>query len=128
MTNEEKIRTKLLLTFCKDFITNEKDFNKYKKDLQQVNIYLCKILELNQEECNEENNYIDSISFSTYLEWHKEYYEKIYSTWLELAANINKVVSVYFNDNIEKTYTAQEVKKILSDNDIYNAEKGFGGN
>ena len=127
MTNKEKIRTKLLLTFCKDFIANEKDFNKYKKDLQQANIYFYKILEWNQEECNEENNFIDNISFSTYLEWHKEYYEKIYSAWLELITNINKVVSVYFNDNIEKTYTAQEVKKILSDNDIYNAEKGFRG-
>lgn len=127
MTNEEKIRTKLLLTFCNDFIANEKDFNKYKKELQQVNSYLCQIMGANQEECNEENNFIDNISFTTYLEWHKEYYKKIYSAWLELITKINKVVSVHFNDNIEKTYTAQEVKKILTDNDIYNAEKGFRG-
>lgn len=127
MINEEKIKTKLLLTFGENFITNEKDFNKYKKELQQVNSYLCQIMKANQEECNEENNFIDNISFTTYLEWHKEYYKKIYSAWLELITKINKVVSVHFNDNIEKTYTAQEVKKILTDNDIYNAEKGFGG-
>lgn len=127
MTNEEKIRTKLLLTFCKNFITNEKDFNKYKKELQQVNIYLCEILKENYEECKEENNFIDSISFSDYLEWYKEYYEKFYSVWITLTTKINEVVSVYFNNNIKKTYTAQEVKEILSDNDIYNLEKGFGG-
>ena len=127
MINEEKIKTKLLLTFGENFIANEKDFNKYKKDLQQANSYLYKILERNQEEFKEENNFIDNISFTTYLKWHKDYYEKIYNNWLELITNINKVVSVYFNDNIEKTYTAQEVKEILSDNDIYNLEKGFGG-
>ena len=47
-----------------------------------------------------------------------------------LAITNNKIIKVENqtkNNEVLEVAAAQEVKKILSDNDIYIAEKGFGG-
>ena len=122
MTKEQENWIKYIVVGGDRFISSKKEFLDYRKTLKKTFTFINSFLKE-----KEDYSYINDITYDKYLEWHKEYHEFIYNNWSKLIININKVVSVYFENNIEKKYTAQEIKKILIDNKIYNEVKGFGG-
>ena len=121
MDKWEEARLKFVL-ITDDFILTRRKFNSVKKKLKVANKTLNELL----NKTDENDDYIDELTYDTYLKWYADYHKNIAKRYFDLIANINNAVLQYFNDT-DKTYTTQEVKKILSDNDIYNAEKGFGG-
>lgn len=122
MDKWQETRLKCVL-MTDDFILTRRKFNSVKKKLKIANKTLNELL----NKTDENDDYIDELTYDTYLKWYADYHKYIVEQYFVLTAKINNAVLQYFNDT-DKTYTAQEVKKILSDNDIYNSEKGFGGN
>lgn len=121
MDKWQEARLKYVLLSDGIILTRRK-FNSIKKKLKIANKIMNKLVNITDE--NED--YIDELTYDTYLQWFTDYHKDITKKYFDLIGNITNVVLIHFN-NIDKTYTAQEVKKILSDNNIYNAEKGFGG-
>ena len=120
MNKWQESRLKYVLV-SKGEILDRESFNEVKKTLIIANKAMHEIF----GKFEENENYIDELTYETYFEWIKDYHEKIEKLYFDLIHNINKVTSDYF-DNNDKTFSAQEVKKILSENNIYNLDKGFG--
>lgn len=120
MTKEQEAQLKYLMT--SDIKLNKEEFELRKKALK-ITIPIFPTI---MNEPIPDTNYIDELDYETYLKWIEEYIEFINSKYYDLNDRINSVVRLYF-DKEDVSYTAKEVKKILSDTDIYNAEKGFGG-
>lgn len=125
MNKWQESRLKYVLV-SKGEILDRESFNEVKKELIIANKALHEIFEAKFFGKFEENeDYIDELTYEIYFEWIKDYHRKIEKLYFDLVHNINKVTSDYF-DNDDKTFSAQEVKKILSENNIYNLDKGFG--
>lgn len=125
MNKWQESRLKYVLV-SKGEILDRESFNEVKKELIIANKALHEIFEAKFFGKFEENeDYIDELTYENYFEWIKDYHRKIEKLYFDLIHNINKVTSDYF-DNDDKTFSAQEVKKILSENNIYNLDKGFG--
>lgn len=125
MNKWQESRLKYVLV-SKGEILDRESFNEVKKELIIANKALHEIFEAKFFGKFEENeDYIDELTYENYFEWIKDYHKKIEKLYFDLIHNINKVTSDYF-DNDDKTFSAQEVKKILSENNIYNLDKGFG--
>ena len=120
MNKWQEARLKYVLV-SKGEILDRESFNEVKKTLIIANKAMHEIF----GKFEENEDYIDELTYEIYFEWIKDYHKKIEKLYFDLIHNINKVTSDYF-DNDDKTYTAKEVKDILSDNNIYNLDKGFG--
>ena len=120
MNKWQESRLKYVLV-SKGEILDRESFNEVKKKLIIANKAMHEIF----GKFEENEDYIDELTYETYFEWIKDYHKKIEKLYFDLIHNINKVTSDYF-DNDDKTFSAQEVKKILSENNIYNLDKGFG--
>ena len=120
MNKWQESRLKYVLV-SKGEILDKKSFNEVKKELIIANKAMHEVF----GKFEENEDYIDELTYEIYFEWIKDYHKKIEKLYFDLIHNINKVTSDYF-DNDDKTYTAKEVKDILSDNNIYNLDKGFG--
>lgn len=120
MNKWQESRLKYVLV-SKGEILDRESFNEVKKELIIANKAMHEIF----GKFEENEDYIDELTYETYFEWIKDYHKKIEKLYFDLIHNINKVTSDYF-DNDDKTFSAQEVKKILSENNIYNLDKGFG--
>ena len=121
MNKWQEARLKYVLLTDGIVLTRRK-FNSVKKKLKIANKIMNKLVNITDEN----DDYIDELTYDTYLQWFSDYHKDITKKYFDLIGNITNVVLKHFND-IDKTYTAKEVKDILSDNNIYNAEKGFGG-
>lgn len=121
MTKEQEAQLKYLM-LSSNIKLDKEDF-EFKKDVLKKTIPMFPMI---MNEPIPDTNYIDELDYETYLKWVEEYIEFINSRYYDLNERIISVVRLYF-DKEDTTYTAKEVKKILSDTDIYNAEKGFGG-
>lgn len=122
MNKWQEARLKYVLLTDGIVLTRRK-FNSVKKKLKIANKIMNKLVNITDEN----DDYIDELTYDTYLQWFTDYHKDITKKYFDLIGNITNVVLKHFND-IDKTYTAQEVKKILIDNKIYNEVKGFGGN
>lgn len=120
MNKWQESRLKYVL-ISKEEILDRESFNEVKKELIIANKAMHEIF----GKFEENEDYIDELTYENYFEWIKDYHKKIEKLYFDLIHNINKVTSDYF-DNDDKTFSAQEVKKILSENNIYNLDKGFG--
>ena len=120
MNKWQESRLKYVL-ISKDEILDRESFNEVKKELIIANKAMHEIF----GKFEENEDYINELTYENYFEWIKDYHKKIEKLYFDLIHNINKVTSDYF-DNDDKTFSAQEVKKILSENNIYNLDKGFG--
>lgn len=121
MTKEQEARLKYLM-LSSNIKLDKEDF-EFKKDVLKKTIPMFPMI---MNEPIPDTNYIDELDYETYLKWVEEHIEFINERYYDLNDRINSVVKLYF-DKEDVSYTAKEVKKILSDTDIYNAEKGFGG-
>lgn len=121
MTKEQEAKLKYLM-LSSNIKLDKEDF-EFKKDVLKKTIPMFPMI---MNEPIPDTNYIDELDYETYLKWVEEYIELINKRYYDLNDRINSVVKLYF-DKEDVSYTAKEVKKILSDTDIYNAEKGFGG-
>lgn len=120
MDKWQESRLKYVL-ISKGEILDRESFNEVKKELIIANKAMHEIF----GKFEENEDYINELTYENYFEWIKDYHKKIEKLYFDLIHNINKVTSDYF-DNDDKTFSAQEVKKILSENNIYNLDKGFG--
>lgn len=121
MTKEQEAKLKYLM-LSSNIKLDKEDF-EFKKDVLKKTIPMFPMI---MNEPIPDTNYIDELDYETYLKWVEEHIEFINERYYDLNDRINSVVKLYF-DKEDVSYTAKEVKKILSDTDIYNAEKGFGG-
>lgn len=121
MTKEQEAQLKYLM-LSSNIKLDKEDF-EFKKDVLKKTIPMFPMI---MNEPIPDTNYIDELDYETYLKWIEEHIEFINERYYDLNDRINSVVRLYF-DKEDVSYTAKEVKKILSDTDIYNAEKGFGG-
>ena len=121
MTKEQEAKLKYLM-LSSNIKLDKEDF-EFKKDVLKKTIPMFPMI---MNEPIPDTNYIDELDYETYLKWVEEHIEFINERYYDLNDRINSVVKLYF-DKEDISYTAKEVKKILSDTDIYNAEKGFGG-
>lgn len=121
MTEEQEAKLKYLM-LSSNIKLDKEDF-EFKKDVLKKTIPMFPMI---MNEPIPDTNYIDELDYETYLKWVEEHIEFINERYYDLNDRINSVVKLYF-DKEDVSYTAKEVKKILSDTDIYNAEKGFGG-
>lgn len=121
MTKEQEAKLKYLM-LSSNIKLDKEDF-EFKKDVLKKTIPMFPMI---MNEPIPDTNYIDELDYETYLKWVEEHIEFINERYYDLNDRINSVVRLYF-DKEDVSYTAKEVKKILSDTDIYNAEKGFGG-
>lgn len=121
MTKKQEAHLKYLM-LSSNIKLDKEDF-EFKKDVLKKTIPMFPMI---MNEPIPDTNYIDELDYETYLKWVEEHIEFINERYYDLNDRINSVVRLYF-DKEDVSYTAKEVKKILSDTDIYNAEKGFGG-
>lgn len=121
MTKEQEAKLKYLM-LSSNIKLDKEDF-EFKKDVLKKTIPMFPMI---MNEPIPDTNYIDELDYETYLKWVEEHIKFINERYYDLNDRINSVVRLYF-DKEDVSYTAKEVKKILSDTDIYNAEKGFGG-
>ena len=122
MTKEQELQLKNQFVLS-DVFFNEKEFEKYKKTLKKYLDFMDDILEIKPKT---NNDFVYELTYETYISWVNEFYIKINERYFELVNSIVKTVLKYFN-NEDKTYTAMEVQKILSDNNIFTLFEGFGG-
>lgn len=120
MNKEQEAQLKYLM--MSNIKINREEF-ELKKDALKKTIPMFPVL---MNEPIPDTDYIDELDYETYLKWVEEYIKLINNRYYDLNDRINSVVKLYFDKN-DVSYTAFEVKKILSDTDIYNAEKGYGG-
>lgn len=121
MTKEQEIHLKFTLISDNKFFTSEQEFN------EAINLYVQTGEFLNSLLKNKEDySYAKKVTYEQYLKWLKEYYIMFHEQHIQLVVNINETVLKYFNDD-DKTYSSKEIKKILSDNKIFNLFEGFGG-
>lgn len=121
MTKEQEIHLKFTLISDNKFFTSEQEFN------EAINLYVQTGEFLNSLLKNKEDySYAKKVTYEQYLKWLKEYYVMFHEQHSQLVVNINETVLKYFNDD-DKTYSSKEIKKILSDNKIFNLFEGFGG-
>ena len=104
-------------------IFSKEEFEERKNTFKSINEVMSHLL--NNEEMSNAD-YVDELDYETYLKWFVDFAHQIKTSFIKLTEKINSVVKLYF-DKENVTYTAKEVKKILSDTDIYTLEKGFGG-
>lgn len=123
MTKEQEVRLKYFLVSDLERILSKEEFEERKNVLKSINEVMSHLL--NKEEMSN-TDYVDELDYETYLKWFGDFAHQIKTSLIELNKKIYSVVRLYF-DKENVTYTAKEVKKILSDTDIYIAEKGFGG-
>ena len=123
MTKEQELQFLKNSFILPDVFFNEKEFEEYKQTFKK---YLDFIDEKLTIEPKPNNDFVYELTYETYISWVKEFYLKINKNYFELVNSINKTILKYFN-NKDKTYTAMEVQKILSDNNIFTLFKGFGG-
>lgn len=115
--------THLKFTLLSDnkFFTSEQEFN------EAINLYVQTGEFLNSLLKNKEDySYAKEVTYEQYLNWLKGYYIMFHEQHTQLVVNINETVLKYFNDD-DKKYSSKEIKKILSDNKIFNLFEGFGG-
>ena len=122
MTKEQELQLKNSFILS-DVFFNEKEFEEYKQTYKKYLDFMDDILEIKPKP---NNDFFDELTYETYISWVKEFYIKINKRYFELLYSIGKTVLEYFN-NEDKTYTAMEVQKILSDNNIFTLFEGFGG-
>lgn len=121
MTKEQEIHLKFTLLSDNKFFTSEQEFNEAINSYVETGEFLNSLLK------NKENySYAKKVTYEQYLNWLKGYYIMFHEQHTQLVVNINETVLKYFNDD-DKTYSSKEIKKILSDNKIFNLFEGFGG-
>lgn len=123
MTKEQEIRLKHFFISDLEIILSKEELEERKNTFKSINEFMSQLL--NQEEMSNAD-YVNELDYETYLKWFGEFAHQIKTSLIELNEKISSVVKLYF-DKENVTYTAKEVKKILSDTDIYILEKGFGG-
>lgn len=122
MTKEQEIRLKHFFISDLEIILSKEELEERKNTFKSINEVMSHLL--NNEEMSNAD-YVDELDYETYLKWFVDFAHQIKTSFIELTEKINSVVKLYFEkENV--TYTAKEVKKILSDTDIYTLEKGFG--
>ena len=122
MTREQEVRLKHFFISDLERILSKEELEERKNTFKSINEVMSHLL--NNEEMSNDN-YVDELDYETYLKWFGDFAYQIKTSLIELNEKINSVVKLYF-DKENVTYTAKEVKKILSDTDIYTLEKGFG--
>ena len=123
MTKEQEIRLKHFFVSDLQIILSKEELERKKEAFKSINEVMSHLL--NKEEMYNVD-YVDELDYETYLKWFGEFALQIKTSLFELNEKIYSVVKLYFEkENVN--YNAKEVKKILSDTDIYVAEKGFGG-
>lgn len=121
MTKEQEIHLKFALISGEKIFKNEQEFN------EAIETYIATGNFLNSFIKKEEDySYAKEVTYQQYLKWFAEYYFMLYKQHKQLIINLNETVLKYFNDDCSK-YTSKEVQKILSDNNVFNLFKGFGG-
>lgn len=123
MTKEQEIRVKHFFISDLEIILSKEELEERKNTFKSINEFMSQLL--NNEEMSNAD-YVDELDYETYLKWFGDFAHQIKTSLIELNEKISSVVKLYF-DKENVTYTAKEVKKILSDTDIYILEKGFGG-
>lgn len=121
MTKEQEIHLKFALISDNKFFTSEQEFNEAINSYVQTGEFLNSLLKN-----KEDYSYARAVTYEQYLKWLKEYYIMFHEQHTQLVVNINETVLKFFNDD-DKTYSSKEIKKILSDNKIFNLFEGFGG-